>query len=84
MDDVLLLGNLRMQCRKALVSEEEKVRKASKKTLANVAQARTEHMISMNTYHLACTEGSALQRCSLNLGEVSITWYLRCIAFVKC
>ena len=60
-----------MKRSKALVSEEEllvrdKVRKASKKasetreqTLHRQEQNQT-HMISMNTYHLACTEGSAL------------------------
>ena len=50
------------------MAEEEldKVRKASKKasetreqTLHRQEQNRT-HMISINTYHLACAEGSAL------------------------
>ena len=61
---------------KALLSEEEllvrdKVRKASKRasetreqTLHRQEQSGT-HMISINTYHLACAKGSALQCCSL-------------------
>ena len=60
-----------MKRRKALLSEEEllvrdKVRKASKRafetreqTLHRQEQNRT-HMTSINTYHLACAEGSAL------------------------
>ena len=70
-----------MKRRKALLSEEEllvrkerdKVRKVSNKasetreqTLHRQEQNRT-HMASINTYHLACAEGSALQCCSLNL-----------------
>ena len=62
-----------MKHRKALVSEEEldKV-KASKRasetceqTLHRQEQNQTR-MISTNTYYLACTEGSALQCCSLH------------------
>ena len=65
-----------MKRRKALLSEEEllvrdKFRKASKRasetreqTLHRQEQNRT-HMISINTYHLACAEGSALQCCSV-------------------
>ena len=57
--------------RKALLSEEEllvrkerdKVREVSKRA---PEQNRT-HMASINTYHLACAEGSALQCCSLKL-----------------
>ena len=60
-----------MKRRKALVSEEEllvrdKVNKASKRasetreqTLHRQKQNGT-HMISINIYHLACAEGSAL------------------------
>ena len=64
-----------MKRRKALVSEEEldNVLKACKKasetreqTLHRREQNQT-HMISINTYHLACAEGSALQCCSLEL-----------------
>ena len=67
-----------MKRRKASVSEEEfnirdKVSKASKRasetrkqTLHRQEQNGT-HMISINTYHLACTEGSALQCCSFEL-----------------
>ena len=63
-----------MKRRKALVSEEEldKVHKASitkrasetrEQTLHRQEQNQT-HMISINTYHLACAEDSALQCCS--------------------
>ena len=63
---------------KALLSEEEldKVRKVSKKasetqqSLHRQEQNQT-HMISINTYHLACAEGSALQYCSFCL-EMSL------------
>ena len=66
-----------MKRRKALLSEEEllvrdKVCKASKRAsetceqpLHRQEQNRTHKiMISINTYHLACVEGSALQCCS--------------------
>ena len=51
----------------------DNVRKASKRAsetreqtnLHKQEQNRT-HMISINTYHLACAEGSALQCCSLD------------------
>ena len=64
-----------MKHRKALLSEKEllvrdKVCKASKRasetyeqTLHGQEQSRT-HMISINTYHLASTKGSALECCS--------------------
>ena len=64
-----------MKHRKALLSEEEllerdKVRKVSKRasetheqTLHRQEQNRT-HLASINTYHLACAKGSALQCCS--------------------
>ena len=67
-----------MKHAKALLSEEEllvrdKVSKASKRaseareqTLHRQEQNQT-HMISINTYHLACTKGSALQCCLLNM-----------------
>ena len=63
-----------MKCRKALLSEKEllvrdKVRKASKRasetreqTSHRQEQNRT-HMISMNTYHLACAKGSSNGPC---------------------
>ena len=65
-----------MKRRKALLSEEEllvrdKVRKVSRKasetceqTLHKQEQNQT-HMISINTYHLACAKGSAFQCRSL-------------------
>ena len=70
-----------MKRRKALLSEEElllrkerdKARKVSKRasetceqTLHRQEQNQT-HMASINTYHLACTEGSALHCCSSQL-----------------
>ena len=74
MDDDVGEPENAMERRKALLSEEEllvrdKVRKASKRasetreqTLHKQEQNRT-HLISVNTYHLACAGGSALQCC---------------------
>ena len=76
MDDVTAVGEPENAI-KTLLSEEEllvrdKVCKASKRaseirehTLHMQEQSRT-HMISINTYHLACAEGSAFQCCSLS------------------
>ena len=73
---------LRTQWNVALVSEEEfsirdKVRKVSKRasetceqTLHRQEQNRT-HMISINTYHLACAEGSALQCCMFIVASIA-------------
>ena len=63
-----------MKHRKTLVSEEEldKVHKVSKEvsetreqTLHRQEQNQT-HMICINTYYLACAEGSAPQYCSFH------------------
>ena len=72
MDNVLPLGPenaMKRKCLRKSFSIREKVRKASKKasetseqTLHRQEQNQT-HMISINTYHLACAEGSALQCC---------------------
>ena len=78
-----------MKRRKALLSERvirDKVRKASKRASETrkrlcTGKNRTEHMIhviSINTYHLACAEGSALQCCSFSLekgGVRIIRWF---------
>ena len=72
MDGVQLLGSLRTQWNVRVWGRviRDKVRKVSKKasetreqTLHREEQNQT-HMISINTYHLACAEGSALQCCS--------------------
>ena len=63
-----------MKRRKALLSEEELLVRdnvCKAKLLKHVSRLctdknRTKHMISMNTYHLACAEGSALQCCSFS------------------
>ena len=63
-----------MKRRKALVSEEElletKYTKQVRKLPKHVSRLptgrnKTKQMISINTYHLACTEGSALKCCSM-------------------
>ena len=67
-----------MKRRKALLSEEEllvtkerdKVRKASKR--ASETREQTLHRQEQNQTHLACTEGSALQCCSLTLSKIYI------------
>jgi len=65
-----------MKCRKALLSKEDllatKSTKRVRELLKHVSRLCTcrqeqngTHMININTYHIACAEGSALQCCSL-------------------
>ena len=76
---VLLLGKPEnaTKRRKSLLFEEEllvrkerdKVRKASKRaseTREQTLHRQEQNQTHMATYHLACTEGSALQCCSLS------------------
>ena len=60
-----------MKGRKGLVSEEELLDTNSAKRVRTLlkhvsrlctGKNRTKHMISINTYHLACAEGSAVHR----------------------
>ena len=79
-DGVLLLWSLRMKW-KALLSEEvrEKVCKEGFwNTWADFAQAKTKPNTydNHNTYHLACTEGSALQCCSFNYPHIIMSDFL--------
>ena len=77
MDDVTAVGEPEnaMKCRKAssLLSEKEllvrdKVRKRASETCEQTLHRQEQnqtHLISINNYHLACTEGSARQCSSL-------------------
>ena len=58
-EEELLVRNLRDKVRKA----SKRASETRERTLHRQEQNRT-HMASINTYHIACAEGSALQCCS--------------------